>query len=72
MGYSHVHPNNDYKVNIGPALPPGVYEFRLRAMDQVGHLSRLSKAFLVKVVPKRHHPTTVGAATPHGPAASTK
>ncbi len=72
MGYRRVRPNNDYKVTIGPGLPPGVYEFRLRAVDQVGHFSKLSRAFLVKVVPKKHHHTTVGAATPKGPAASSK
>ncbi len=72
VGFHRVQTNNNYKVNIGPALSPGVYEFRLRAMDQVGHFSKLSRAFLVKVVPKRHHPTTVGAATPKGPAASSK
>jgi hypothetical protein len=72
FGFAKVKSNNNYRVNIGPALSPGIYEFRLRAMDQVGHLSRLSKPFLVKVVPKRHQATTVAAATPKGPAGKIK
>ncbi len=55
FGTTNVHRNNNYKLNITTALPVGTYEFRLRAVDDVGHLSRVSKPFLIKVVPKRHH-----------------
>jgi hypothetical protein len=55
FGTTNVHKNNNYKLNISTSLPVGTYEFRLRAVDDVGHLSRVSKPFLIKVVPKRHH-----------------
>jgi hypothetical protein len=61
--------NNEYKIKIGPSLTPGVYRFQIRAVDSVGHLSRLSRPFYIKVVPRRHQiPVTIGAAaTPAGP-----
>jgi hypothetical protein len=74
VGLAKVHYNNDYRVKVETPLAPGVYEFYLRAVDEVGHLSHVSRPFLIKVVPKKHHPhdTIVGAATPKGPLASSK
>jgi len=73
VGLATVRSNNDYKVRIVTPLSPGVYKFYLRAMDDVGHLSHVSKPFLIKVVPKKHHhDTIVGAATPKGPQALSK
>ena len=55
VGASNVHKNNNYKVQITTPQSVGVHEFQLRALDDVGHISRLSKRFLIKVVPRRHH-----------------
>jgi hypothetical protein len=56
FGTTNVHKNNDYRLTISTPLPVGTYEFRLRAVDDVGHLSRVSKPFLIKVVPRRQRP----------------
>jgi len=56
FGTTNVHKNNDYKLTLSTPLPVGTYKFQLRAVDDVGHLSRVSKPFLIKVVPSRHHP----------------
>jgi len=55
VGSENVHKNNNYKVQITTPQSVGVHEFQLRALDDVGHISRYSKPFLIKVVPKRHH-----------------
>ena len=55
VGDARVRYNNDYKVRIVTPLSPGVYKFYLRAVDQVGHLGHVSRPFLIKVVPKKHH-----------------
>jgi len=55
FGTTNVHKNNDYKLTLSTPLAVGTYEFRLRAVDDVGHLSRVSKPFLIKIVPRRHH-----------------
>jgi hypothetical protein len=55
VGETNCHRNNNYRVQITTPQPVGVHEFRLRALDSVGHISRLSKPFLIKVVPKKHH-----------------
>jgi len=55
FGTTNVHKNNNYKLTISTPLPVGTYAFRLRAVDDVGHISRLSKPFLIKVVPFKHH-----------------
>jgi hypothetical protein len=72
VGEARVIRNNNFKVRVVTPLSVGVHEFYLRAVDQVGHLSHVSKPFYIKVVPKRHHNTVVGAATPKGPQALTK
>jgi hypothetical protein len=56
VGSENVRKNNNYKVQITTPQSIGVHEFRLQALDDVGHVSRISKPFLIKVVPKRHHP----------------
>jgi hypothetical protein len=55
FGTTNVHKNNNYKLTVSTPLAVGTYEFRVRAVDAVGHLSRLSKPFLIKVVPFKHH-----------------
>jgi hypothetical protein len=54
VGETAVRKNNNYKVLINPPLSPGVYQFRIRAVDDGGNLSRESRIFEIKVVPKRH------------------
>ena len=58
VGSTNVRRNNSYRVVINPALTPGVYQFRIRAYDDGGNLSRVSRLFEIKVVPRRTHPTT--------------
>jgi hypothetical protein len=48
--------NNDYHVVITTYLPVGVYKMQLQAVDTVGHVSRPSRPFLIKVVPRKKHP----------------
>jgi hypothetical protein len=55
VGLTNVRRNNNYKVVISTPLSPGVYQFRIRAYDDGGNLSRVSRAFRIKVVPRRHH-----------------
>jgi len=54
VGTVNVRKNNRYKVTVNPALSPGVYQFRIRAYDDAGNLSHVSRLFAVKVVPRRH------------------
>jgi hypothetical protein len=56
VGTTNVRKNNNYRVQITTPQTVGVHEFRLQAVDTAGHISRVSRAFLIKVVPKRHHP----------------
>jgi hypothetical protein len=56
VGLTNVRRNNKYKVVISTPLSPGVYHFRIRAYDDAGNLSRVSRLFAIKVVPMRHHP----------------
>jgi hypothetical protein len=71
VGEAVVRSTNDFKVRVVTPLSPGIYTFYLRAMDDAGHLSLLSRPFAIKVVPKKQpHDTIVGAATPKGPKAS--
>ncbi len=56
VGLTNVRKNNRYKVLINPALTPGVYQFRIRAYDDGGNLSRVSRLFEIKVVPRAKHP----------------
>jgi len=54
VGTNFVKKNNNYKVQITTPQSVGVHEFQLRAYDSVGHISRYSKPFLIKVVPRKH------------------
>ncbi len=55
VGASRVKKNNNYVVQIVVPQSIGIHEFRIQAVDDVGHLSKLSKPFEIKVVPKKHH-----------------
>ena len=55
VGAARVNKNNNYKVQISTPQSVGDHEFRIRAVDTVGHVSKLSKPFVIKVVPKKHH-----------------
>jgi hypothetical protein len=70
VGTAPVRKNNQYKITIATPLSVGTHVFRIRAMDDVGHLSKVSRPFVIKVVPMRHHRVTTGTATPKGPAGS--
>jgi hypothetical protein len=65
-----VKKNNQYKIRITTALGLGVHRLRIRAVDDVGHLSQVSRPFFIKVVPMRHHRVTAGEDTPKGPLGS--
>jgi hypothetical protein len=55
VGLTNVRKDNRYKVLVTPPLSPGVYQFRIRAYDDGGNPSRVSRLFEIKVVPRRHH-----------------
>ncbi len=55
VGAERVKKDNDYTVQIVVPQTVGVHEFRIQAVDDVGHLSKLSRPFFIKVVPKKHH-----------------
>lgn len=55
VGTANCNKNNNYKVVISTPLSPGVYQFRLRAYDDGGNLSRVSPYFEIKVVPRPRH-----------------
>jgi hypothetical protein len=71
VGESNVRPNSNYNVQITTPQSVGIHEFRLQALDDGGHVSRISKPFLIKVVPRKHPKTTVAKATPKGPLGTT-
>jgi hypothetical protein len=54
VGQAEVKKNNNYKVQITTPQAIGVHSFQLRAIDTAGHVSRISKSFLIKVVPRKH------------------
>jgi hypothetical protein len=75
VGTTNVRRNNDYRLTIATPLSPGIYQFRIRAYDDAGHLSKVSRAFVIKVVPMRHHrhtKVTRDATTPKGPLSKSK
>src|SRR5207249_12097428 len=55
VGTANCRKDNQYKVLIDPPLSPGLYQFRIRAYDDVGHPSKVSRLFEIKVVPRGHH-----------------
>ena len=50
---ANVKKNNNYKVQITTPQSVGVHEFRVQAVDDVGHVSSSDHHFLIKVVPKK-------------------
>jgi hypothetical protein len=72
VGEANAQKNNNYRVQITTPQSVGVHEFHLQALDSVGHISRPSKPFLIKVVPKKHQDPAIGKATPKGPLGTTK
>jgi hypothetical protein len=54
VGLTNVRKDNRYKVTISTPLSPSVYQFRIRAYDDGGNLSRPSRLFEIKVEPRRH------------------
>jgi hypothetical protein len=55
VGASRVKKNNNYTVQIVVPQTIGVHEFRIQAVDDVGNVSKLSRPFLIKVVPRKKH-----------------
>jgi hypothetical protein len=55
VGLTNVRRDNRYKVVISTPLSPGVYQFRIRAYDDGGNFSRVSRLLVITVVPRRHH-----------------
>ncbi len=55
VGTANCRRNNKYKVTVNTPLSPGVYQFRIRAYDDAGNYSHVSRLFAVKVVPKGNH-----------------
>jgi hypothetical protein len=55
VGASRVKKNNNYTVQIVVPQTLGVHEFRIQAVDDVGNVGKLSRPFLIKIVPKKHH-----------------
>lgn len=55
VGAANCRRNGNFVVQITTPQTIGIHEFRLQAEDDAGHQSRISKPFLIKVVPKKHH-----------------
>jgi hypothetical protein len=55
VGAERVKKNNNYTVQITVPQSLGIHEFRIQAVDDVGNVSKLSRPFKIKIVPKRHH-----------------
>jgi hypothetical protein len=67
LGTGPVTPaNGDYSVKLGSALPNGKYQIRVRAMDNLGHLSLPSNAITLKVA-HRHRSAAETLTPPGGP-----
>jgi hypothetical protein len=66
VGEANCRRNSNYEVQITTPQSVGIHEFRLQAVDDVGHVSRIGAPFLIKVVPKKHK------ATPAGPLGTAK
>ena len=56
VGAARVKKNNNYTVQIVVPQTVGVHEFRIQAVDDVGNVSKLSRLFKIKVVPRKKHP----------------
>jgi hypothetical protein len=55
VGSINVKKNNNYEVQISTPQSIGVHEFSLQAVDTAGNISRISRPFLIKFVPRKHH-----------------
>jgi hypothetical protein len=55
VGASRVKKDNNYTVQIVVPQTIGVHEFRIQAVDDVGNVSKLSRLFKIKIVPRKHH-----------------
>ena len=55
VGSANCRKNGNFVVQITTPQTIGIHEFRLQAEDDAGHQSRISKPFLIKIVPKKHH-----------------
>jgi hypothetical protein len=55
VGAERVKKNNQYTVQIVVPQSIGVHEFRIQAVDDVGNVSKLSRPFFIRVVPRKHH-----------------
>ena len=63
--------NGQYSLRVSTPLGLGNHQFVVRAVDEVGHPSHVSRVFTIKVVPPKHHTAVItGQATPQGPLAS--
>jgi hypothetical protein len=76
VGQATVAKNGQYTIRVSTPLSAGhTYRFRMQAVDEAMHFSRLSREFIVKVVPPKNqakseaHSVTLGLATPRGPLA---
>ncbi len=70
-GQAAVAKNGDYSLRVATPLGVGNHKFVVRAVDEVGHLSHVSREFIIKVVPPKHQTAVItGQATPQGPLAS--
>jgi hypothetical protein len=70
-GQAAVAKNGQYSLRVATPLGVGNHKFVVRAVDEVGHLSHVSREFTIKVVPPKHQKTVItGQATPQGPLAS--
>jgi hypothetical protein len=73
IGAGVVSKNGQYQIKVDMPLQAGTtYRLRLQAVDEVQHPSKLSRQFVVKVVPPRRQAVTVGAATPGGPLTTSR
>jgi hypothetical protein len=71
FGEAPVGKNGEYSLRVATPLGLGKHHFVVRAVDEVGHLSHVSRVFTIKVVPPKHHKAVItGQATPQGPLAS--
>jgi hypothetical protein len=70
FGRAVVAKNGQYSLRVTTPLSLGKHQFVVRAVDEVGHLSHVSRVFTIKVVPPKHQTAvTLGQATPQGPLA---
>jgi hypothetical protein len=73
VGTAAVAANGQYRVRVETPLEAGTtHRFRVRAVDEAGHLSRESREFVVRVVAPKNPPTILGQPVPRGPRHSSR